>query len=367
MSFSRLLTSILLVGCIASASRAESASPAGRSPMPTRDEIVAVMKRAADYQLAEQAKGKFSNGWIRAACYTGVMALYDATKDTKYLDAATAWSEEANWSPRATPKNDLRFADNQACGQVYAELYFLKPDEQKIAATRKMFDAQIAAPKPGRDEWWWCDSLFMAPPALVRMTKATGDAKYTDFMNTMWWDATDFLMDKDAGLYFRDKRYFKEKTANGKKVFWSRGNGWVMAGTVRVLDDLPEGHPDRQKFVDLHKKMAAVIIALQGKDGLWRPSLLDPQEFPEPETSGTAFFCYALAWGINHGTLDRATYMPHVLGAWNGLVSKVTPEGKLGYVQKVAGAPGKVNPEDTHEYAAGALLLAGNEMIKLTK
>src|SRR5207249_5457812 len=121
--------------------------------------------------------------------------------------------------------------------------------------------------------------------------------------------------------------------------------------TVRVLQYLPENFPDRQKYVDLHKRMAAKIIALQGEDGLWRSSLLDPDEFPSPETSGTALFTYALAWGINNGTLDRETYLPHVLKAWTGLVGKVTPEGKLGYVQGVAAAPGNTNPENTHEYA----------------
>ena len=140
-----------------------------------------------------------------------------------------------------------------------------------------------------------------------------------------------------------------------------------MGGTVRVLEALGDDHPMRDKFLALHRRMAEVIISLQQPDGLWRSSLLDPEEFPTPETSGSAFFTYALAWGINHGTLDRETYLPHVIRGWNALAAKVDEQGKLTHVQRVAGAPGKVNPQDTHEYAVGALLLAGTEVAKLAK
>ena len=143
----------------------------------------------------------------------------------------------------AADRNDsgkeVRFADNQACAQVYLDLYAMKKDEAMIAPARAIFDAEIASPKPGRNEWWWCDSLFMAPAAFAKMSAATGDPKYASFMATDWWDATEFLFDKDEGLYYRDHNYFQKKTANGKKTFWSRGNGWVAAGTVRVIDALP--------------------------------------------------------------------------------------------------------------------------------
>jgi rhamnogalacturonyl hydrolase YesR len=347
------------------ASTAPTASSRDALSIPPRADVLRVMKKAADYQLDQQAKGKFSNGWVRAAFYTGVMALYDVSHEQKYLDAALHWSEQADWTPTGHNKKSVEFADNQACTQVYCELYFFKPDPRRIEPSKTIFDAQIASPIPGREQWWWCDSLFMAPPAFARMSKATGDPKYDRFLAKQWWDTTDFLFDKSENLYFRDKNYFNKKTPNGKKVFWSRGNGWVMAGIVRVLEALPPDSPERARFMDLLKKMSSRLITLQGSDGLWRSSLLDPQEFPNPETSGTVFYCYAMAWGVNRGVLDRSTYLPHVLNAWRGLVSKVTPEGKLGYVQKVAGAPGKVNPQDTHEYAVGGFLLAGSEVLNL--
>jgi rhamnogalacturonyl hydrolase YesR len=355
---------LLYAAGTASGRAAPPTRPAAGDPL-AADAIVEVMRRAADYQLEAQAKTKHNHGWIRAAFYTGVMALYETTQDEKYLQAAMKWAEEAKWQPEPREKN-WRHADDHAAGQTYTELYFIRKDPAMIAPIRDVFDRLMADPKRGREDWWWCDALFMAPPVLARLAEATGDQRYLKFLDEMWWDTTEFLYDKDEHLYYRDKNFFPPKqTKNGKKIFWSRGNGWVMAGTVRVLQYLPEDWPTRQKYIDLHKEMAAAIIKLQRPDGTWPPSLLDNAEIDTPETSGTGFYTYALAWGINNGHLDRETYLPVVQKSWKALVGHVNDQGRLGYVQPVAAAPDRVKPESTHEYGVGAFLLAGSEMIKL--
>lgn len=63
------------------------------------------------------------------------------------------------------------------------------------------------------------------------------------------------------------------------------------------------------------------VPSSQGVDGLWRSSLLDPAHFPNPETTGSSCFTYMLAWGINAGLLDAATYLPVVEAAWTGLAT----------------------------------------------
>ncbi|MDR3709449.1 MAG: glycoside hydrolase family 88 protein [Capsulimonadaceae bacterium] len=344
-------------------SPAESAETTAHpsADMLTAPRIIATMRRACDYQLAQPSASR-SNGWVNSLLYAGVMALYGATQDAKYLDKTRKWADDFQWSPK--PTGSLN-ADNQCCLQTYAELAMLLKDNSRLDAAIAAYDHQIASPKPGRDQWYWCDALFMAPPGMVRVSAAIGDPKYTTLMNRLWWDTADFLYDPDEHLFYRDKRFFKARTANGKKVFWSRGNGWVMGGTVRVLDYLPGDDPNRGRFVALHQAMAAKVATLQGSDGMWRSSLLDAAQYPMPETSGTALITYALAWGINHGTLDRATYLPVVRKAWLGLVSELEPSGRLGYVQSVDDAPRPAAPEHTEHYAAGAFLLAGCEMAKL--
>ena len=380
--------------------------------LPDRNAVIAVMRKAADYQLEQHRLQKVAattraaaaatrkaaaatnpattrptrtrrpvkpapapapttatkpyeeadNDWIRATFFPGVMALHEVTKDSKYRDAAIAWGELFKW----TPPGDQRMADRLACGQTYCELFMLERDPKMIAPFRAAIDRMIETKKPGRVDWWWCDSLFMAPPALVRLAHATGDAKYAAFMNELYWDAADYLYDAEENLFFRDKTFFPmRETKNNEKIFWARGNGWVMGGIPRVLQYLAKDDPNRPRFVKLHQDMSARLLDLQGADGSWRSSLLDLEEFPQPETSGTAFFCFAYAWGINNGTLDRTKYLPATLRAWHALADRVAADGKLGHVQKVAAGPGEVKPQDTHEYAVGAFLLAGSEIVKL--
>lgn len=322
-----------------------------------------VMARVFRWQVANPVEINLrnSNLWARAAFYTGVMAAHKSTGEREYLEQATRWAEGRGWKLGERP----RHADDHTPGQTYLELYMLRKDPARLAHTKEVLDAMIATPRPGREDWWWCDALFMAPPVLTRLHAVTGDRKYLDYLDTMWADTTDFLFDPSEGLYYRDKNFIGKPNANGRKVFWARGNGWVMGGTVRVLQFMPKKHPRRASYVQLLRTMAASVARVQGEDGRWRPSLLDPSEAPVPETSSTGFFCYALAWGINNGHLDRKTYLPVVRRAWAGLVASVREDGKLGWVQAIGLAPAKVTADDNQEYGSGALLLAGSEMLKL--
>jgi rhamnogalacturonyl hydrolase YesR len=332
---------------------AEVASP------PDPQAVQEIARRVADYELQRREESN-DNSWIRATFYTGQMATWRLTGDQRYLDEAMRWGEANSWAPRAG-----RHADNHTAGQTYLELYQLKHEPEMLEPIRRTFDRMMVEPKRGREEWSWCDALYMAPPTLARLAAATGDRRYLIYMNELWWDAADLLFDQEAGLFYRDSNYFERRTRNGHKVFWSRGNGWVMGGLVRVLEHLPAGDPHHGHYVELLQTMAEAVARVQGDDGLWRTSLLDAEHFPEPETSGSGFFCFSLAWGINHGYLDRQRFLPVVLRAWEGLTGAVNSDGRLGYVQPVAASPGLVDPDGTYDYAVGAFLLAGSEVARL--
>ena len=340
-------------------------------PMP----VLAAMQRVADWQLAHppvDTTNRPLTGWIQAAGYTGFMALAGISGEAKYRDAMLALGEANSWKMGRR----LYDADDHCIGQTWAELYFLYRAPKMIAPLRERFDAILAQPstvqslefsktEKARENWSWCDSLFMGPPTWVRLYAATGDEKYLDFAVKNWWRTTDYLYDKDEHLFFRDSTYFKKTEANGKKVFWGRGNGWVMGGLVRVLEYLPMNHPDRPRFEQLFKDMSEKILSCQQPDGLWRASLLDPDSYPLKETSGSGFYAYALAWGVNQGLLDHAKYEPAVRKAWTALVACVDAEGKLTHVQPVGADPRKFAEDSTEVYGVGALLLAGSEVYRL--
>src|SRR5437867_12426015 len=112
--------------------------------------------------------------------------------------------------------------------------------------------------------------------------------------------------------------------------------------------------------------MAGKIVTLQQPDGFWRASLLDPDSYPQRESSGTGFYVYALAWGINEGILDSSTFAPAVMKGWSALVSSVHDDGKLVNVQPIGETPRHFDPDHTDTYGVGAFLLAGSEVYALT-
>jgi len=333
------------------------------SPAFKRKAIEAAMRKVGDWEL-DRSRPYFSQDWTFAALYTGFMAAGKTLPEPRYDAAMMEVGDKFDW--KLGPR--LAHADDQAIGQTYLELYQEHHDPKMIAPTREQFDALMKTPDdPEKPVWWWCDALFMAPPVWARLYQATGSKSYLDYMDHEWWITSNVLYDPQEHLYFRDATYLHKTEANGKKLFWSRGNGWVMGGLARVLEAMPEDYPTRQKYIEQYRQMAERVAGLQGTDGLWRSGLLDPGAYALPEVSGSAFFVYSLAWGIDHGLLDRSKYLPVVQKGWAGLLSHVYEDGRLGCIQPIGGAPGVFKPASSYVYGVGAFLLAGSEIDRLAQ
>jgi unsaturated rhamnogalacturonyl hydrolase len=367
-------TSQMSVKELADAARAEAAHEgdapdqaprlAHLSPSLNPSAVRKAMEKVADWELARSQP--FSNqDWTYAALYTGFMTASVATGHNAYRDAMLAMGNKFEW--KLGPR--VEHADDQCIGQTYLALYAHYRDPKMIALLRAQFDSILALPAAPDDKlpWWWCDALFMAPPVWTGLAHATGERKYLDFVNREWWRTSARLYDPEQHLFYRDASFTSLREANGKKVFWSRGNGWVMAGLVRVLENMPANDPDRSRYLGQFKEMSEAILALQGSDGLWRSGLLDPASYGLPEISGSSFFTYAMAWGANTGVLDRKKYQPAVEQAWKGLLQHIYEDGRLGSIQQVGAGPAHFKPTSSYVYGVGAFLLAGSEVIKLRK
>jgi len=325
--------------------------------------VITTMRRMADWQIYAIGNSQ-DESWQGATFFDGLMALYQATGNSEYLNRAVSWGTANNWTP-ATPQSD---PNNQNAGQAFLEMYLLQPSAtQRLATTKNVIDSVMAQGGTGQQTWWWADSLFMAPPTFARLGNATGDASYFSFMDKWYWDSANYLIDPASNLFWRDSSFFNYTCPNGQKMFWSRGNAWVAAGIVRILEFLPDNHPDRPKFITLLQKMAAALAPLQRPDGYWSSCLTDVADYPEPETSGTAGLVYAMAWGINNGMLDAAKYTPVVQKGWNALVNAVQPSGALGWVQPPGSQPGPSSASDSSTYGTGLALLAGSEVAKMSE
>jgi len=335
---------------------------------------VAIAECAADWQLAHPSAKWKATDWQNAAFYAGVMALSEVSSSARFYEAMVRMGAANAWQlgPR------VYHADDQAVGQTYADLFAVSGNAKMIAAMRQRFDQVLAHPPDDDlrfshatnptflDKWSWCDALFMAPPAWAKLSRVTGDPKYLRYAVRQWWVTSSYLYDPTEHLYFRDSSYFSLREKNGRKIFWSRGNGWVLAGLVRMLQEIPPDDPVRPRFLTQFREMADRIADLQGSDGFWRSSLLDPFSYPMQETSGTGFYCYGLAWGLETGVLDRPKYYPAVKRAWRALTTCVKDDGRLTNVQPVGATPVTFDPDSTEPYGVGALLLAASEVTRLS-
>lgn len=356
-------TSILMVGLLSTLLSGCDGSPGPENPSVEvpREQIIETMRSVREYQLAQLPEDRKLRGWQHCTFYAGMMAAYRATGDRTYLDSTRAWAERNEWQLGSRK----RHADHQCVGQVYLELYREASDGHRIEATRSAMQNVMREPRPGHEAWDWADALFMAPPVLARLGATSGNDRYFDFLAGQYWDASAPLYDSRYNLYYRDTRFIDQETENGRKLFWSRGNGWVLAGLARILQVLPEQHLARSRFEQRFRTMAQSVATLQGERGYWYPSLLDPADVPTRETSGTGFFCYALAWGINEGHLSQEVYEPVVRRAWEALRTAVNERGRLGWVQPPGARPAPAMRADTFPYGSGALLLAGSEMLSV--
>ncbi|GAA4199813.1 hypothetical protein GCM10022289_10760 [Pedobacter jeongneungensis] len=374
MNLKRLLL-ILVFSCYGGMSAFSGETSLKRDSTLETTNIFKTMQRVADWQLNTWKDKGFNHrkaDWTNGACYTGIFAFGNLRGNERYLQTLVDIGDDLGWNT-----GHLRFyADDYCVGQTYAQLYSKFKKKKMIAPFMLQADSIISQTHNEplnwknniqKREWAWCDALFMGPPSLAYLSTATRDDKYLNTAVKLWWKTTEFLYDPSEKLFFRDESFFNKREKNGQKIFWSRGNGWVLAGLVRVLENMPKNHPDRKKLILLYQDMVARVAGLQQQDGSWHASLLDPASFPVKEMSGTGFFCYAMAWGLNHGILDKKQYLPVVEKSWKAMVSAVHEDGMLGYVQPIGASPDAVNGNSTEVYGVGAFLLAGTQFYEYLK
>jgi unsaturated rhamnogalacturonyl hydrolase len=325
----------------------------------THTAVGAAVEKVAAWELA-RTQPTFNRLWTYAALYDGFLAASKTTGDPRFHDAMVHMSEGFGWK---LINDRFPHADDMALGKTYMDLYLDSREPARMANTKQVLDQLLARPDdPAKLLWWWCDALYMAPPVLARMASATGDRRYLDYMDKEWWQTSASLYDPAEHLFFRDSRYFTQRQKNGQKIFWSRGNGWVMGSFVKVLSVMPADYPSRPRYIEQFRQMADRLAAIQSKDGLWRSGLLDPDSYDLPEISGSAFFTYGMAWGINQGILDSAKFLPVVTRAWAGLISHIYADGRLGSIQPIDGQPGVFKPSASYVYGVGSFLLAASEV-----
>ena len=337
-------------------------------------EMKALADRVRMHQIEQGLRFK-NQHWVRGTYYAGLMAMYESTSDRAYLDDCMSWGKQVSWRIKENGGGPYESGSYPLiCGQIWYGCYQATENESLIQPTIEFLNdpSKKTTPTSEPGEWYlendgrrFVDGLFTAPPALAMVYQVTGDEKYVNWMDACFWDVHAEIFDPDAGLFYRDARVKPYKTRNGKKVLWSRGNGWAFGGVTRILKYLPADHPSYARYKALYIQMAESLAMRQQEDGFWRPNLDDPKHYDFRESSGTGFFTYGIAWGINNGILDRERFLPVAKKGWAALATVVNEEGGVGWCQPPNGGPDMVKETDSTQYGSGIFLLAASEMIQI--
>ena len=333
--------------------------------------VMGACNSVADWQIDNISKsGHHELEWTNGVLYKGMTMWGAVSGQEKYLDFVRGIGEKHSWRMYDRPYH----ADDICVGQAFIDLYRIYGDsrmlqpvlERGFYVSNHPSKAVLSKNDPAGkfERWSWCDALFMAAPVYAALYEMTGEKCYADYLDHEFRVCTDSLYDRSACLYYRDCNRIPLREPNGGKQFWGRGNGWVFAAIPLVLDNLPENHPTRPYYEKIFRDMAGSVIDAQDETGAWHASMLDPHAYPMPENSGSALFCYGLAWGINNGLLEGPAWPEALMKGWNSLQSYILPDGKLGYIQPVGAAPVSVGAESTDVYGVGGFLLAGSELLK---
>lgn len=373
--FSYTIAASLLLWGAGTASSQAAPSSAAREAAKVREIITRVNNH---WQNANSPETRAF--WDNAAYHTGNMEAYRLTGRQEWLDYSLRWAEHNEWKGakgdnRSSWKYDygetddhVLFGDWQICFQTYADLYDIHPDEHRISRAREVMEYQMSTDR--NDYWWWADGLYMVMPVMTRMHRITGDSRYLDKLYEYTLYSDSIMLDSETGLYYRDAKYVypSHKSVGGKKDFWARGDGWVLAGLARVLADLPHGYNHRAFFEEKFIRLADAVVRCQQPEGWWTRSMLDPEHAPGCETSGTAFFTYGLLWGVNHGYLNAPRYLEAALRGWKYLRdTALQKDGSVGYVQPIGekAIPWQVvDRRSVSNFGTGAFLLAACEYVR---
>ena len=319
-------------------------------------------------------KKRPSSLWTRGVYYEGLTALYEVDPQQRYIDYIDRWANYHLWTPRNGVKTTD--ADDQCCAQTYIWRYRQTQEKRMLVPITENLDYQLLTDK--KNYWWWIDAIQMAMPVCAQLSKTTGDRRYIDWAMAQYRYSRNEegggLFDVKKGLWWRDKHFvppYKEK--DGADCCWSRGNGWVYAALVRVMQELDPKDPYYKELKNDFLLMSEGLLKWQREDGLWNASLVS-KEWAGKEISGTSLFIYGMAWGIQNGLLKAKKYRPVIDKAWKTIASEcVHADGFLGFVQGTGAGPADSQPvtydkaPDFEDYGTGCFLLGAVEYYKLLK
>jgi len=170
----------------------------------------------------------------------------------------------------------------------------------------------------------WVDSLVMYGLTSVHYGKATGDTNLVEFGLAQPGIFARVLQDPNTGLFGHAWDWQNQRRQG---AVWLRGNGWVAASIVDMLEEIPTPHPRHAELLAILRPLAQGLMNAQDAAGQW-PTLVDSPETYQ-EASGTALAAFALARGAHRGWLGPQA-LTAAKRAFRGLTARLK-QRRVGY------------------------------------
>lgn len=339
--------------------------------IPSANEVIKLTEKVANwwevnhkeannkpYTEALTAKDLIELHRSNSLLYTGLLQLSEVSHYPKYINWLLNIGEKNNWEIHEQKEGK----DEYSISQFYLSIYEFPNigGSKKLMPTKKKVNAILNNQEDTAHHWNSSEALFQNPSVLAKLFKIERDTTYLKHLDSQYKKVYTVLWDKEAQLFYRDSSYLDKKEKNGNKLFSSSSNGGVFAGLAFLISDLPKDWEKRSFYEGVFKQMAQTLKNTQRSDGTWSAGLLgDEGAYKNLEISGTSFFVFGIAWGINNGLLDKTAYEPILLKAWNRIAKHVDKNGEFTTSKK---------SNEFKPYAAGfrigGFLTAGSELYK---
>ncbi|WP_323022262.1 glycoside hydrolase family 88 protein [Pararhodobacter sp.] len=315
--------------------------------------------------------------WEKSVALTGILAWNDPAA----VDAAGRWIDRAV----ATQNSDgnLNYADaadglpghiktftptaplTSSLAHPLLRYYQRTGNSAYLEAAELQMQALMATKRTSNGGFWsrgegpelWIDMVYLMAPFLVLYGQIKDDPRYLDEAVLQHRAAVERLVDPFTGL--TRHAWCEVPNHYPQSTFWARGNGWLIAVTVDLLDTMGE-HPARDFIAGTGLRTIRKMAEYQDRSGFFRHILDGPGS--KKEASATLIYAYAVAKAVRLGLLDEG-WLDSAWRAFRVVAGSVRPDGMVPGVAVPPGGPGV--PFAWAPFGQGFFLLAAHELLGL--
>ncbi|MGL1893004.1 MAG: glycoside hydrolase family 88 protein [Spirochaetaceae bacterium] len=162
----------------------------------------------------------------------------------------------------------------------------------------------------------WVDSIMMYGVFTSLYAKEQNDEWLMDFAKTQPAFFRKYLQDSDDKLFVHCY-WTKSEKQYPNKLYWGRGNGWVIGAMPMLIGNLPDG-PEKEECKEIVREVSEAILQYQRPDGYFE-SVLNRPGTTLKESSATSLIAAGWLRAVREGYLDKKFQEP-ALKAFNAVV-----------------------------------------------